>query len=162
MATIATILLGVIWASLTGSFAVLNLGLGLAIGYGILRLFGGLAGTRSRWRVETMRRAAAGVLLAVYAVYELLVANVRVAWYTVSDLRTLTPAILAIPLRPDLSDGELTLLAMLVTLTPGTLTLDVAEDRQTLFVHFMHVDDAAEAVASVKTGFERRILEVTR
>ena len=61
-----------------------------------------------------------------------------------------------------MTDPEITLLANLITLTPGTLTLDVSADKRQMFVHFMHVDDPAEAVQEIKSGFERRILEATR
>lgn len=100
--------------------------------------------------------------LAGFTFYELMLANLRVARYTVSRLRTLRPAVLRVPLEPDLTDTEITLLASLITLTPGTLTLDVSRDRSAMFVHFMHVEDDAQAIAAVKNGFERRILKVTR
>ena len=64
------------------------------------------------------------------------------------------------PVRPGLSNGELSLLAVLVTLTPGTLSLDLSDDRRVLYVHFMHVDDPEAAVRSIVDGFERRILEL--
>lgn len=152
----ANILLAVLWATLTASFTFANLLVGFVIGYGVLALF---SGTRHR---DYTRRVWAGVALAVFAIYELILANLRVAWYTISSLGDLEPAILAVPLRPDLSDGEITLLATLVTLTPGTLTLDLAGDRRVLFIHFMHVDDPGRAIDSITQGYERRILRVTR
>ncbi len=60
------------------------------------------------------------------------------------------------------SDVEITLLANLVTLTPGTLSLDVSEDRSTLFVHAMFVDDPDVLRREIKHGFERRVLELLR
>ena len=60
------------------------------------------------------------------------------------------------------AEGEICLLSSLITLTPGTLTIDVAPDRLSLSVHFMHVDDEESAVRSIQNGFERRVLEVTR
>ena len=151
------LLLAVLWAALFGPFTPANLLVGFVVGYLILRVCGGRTA-----RPGYVRRVRAAVELALFTVYELVVANLRVAWYTVSSLRALRPAILEVPLEPGITDTELTLLSSLVTLTPGTLTLDVAPDGSALFVHFMHVEDPERAVASIKDGFERRILETTR
>ncbi|MBT8208432.1 MAG: Na+/H+ antiporter subunit E [Acidimicrobiia bacterium] len=153
---LANIVLALLWSIMVGSVALANLSVGFVIGYALLALIGG--GRRSRY----IRHTWAGVSLVAFTVYELILANVRVAWYTVSDLRALEPAVLAVPLEPGLSDGELSLLAVLVTLTPGTLSLDVADDRRSLYVHFMHVDDPGASIRVITDGFERRILELTR
>jgi len=71
------------------------------------------------------------------------------------------PGILAMPLEVE-SDIEIMLLANLISLTPGTLSLDVSEDRRHLYVHAMFVDDEAALVAELKTGMERRVLEAMR
>ena len=60
------------------------------------------------------------------------------------------------------TDAEIALLANLVTLTPGTLSLDVSADRRVLYVHGMFVDDPDELRRAVKQGFERRVLELLR
>ncbi|MBW2487296.1 MAG: Na+/H+ antiporter subunit E, partial [Deltaproteobacteria bacterium] len=68
-------------------------------------------------------------------------------------------AIVAIPLDAE-SDLEITVLANLITLTPGTLSLDVSPDRKTLYVHAMHVDDVEEFRQDIKQRMERRVMEV--
>jgi len=60
------------------------------------------------------------------------------------------------------SDMEITLLANLITLTPGTLSLDVSDDRSVLYVHGMFVEDAQLMREQIKNGFERRVLELLR
>ena len=60
------------------------------------------------------------------------------------------------------TDAEVTLLSALITLTPGTLTLDVAEDRSALLVHSIYATDEAALVADLKSGMERRIGKVFR
>jgi multicomponent Na+:H+ antiporter subunit E len=52
--------------------------------------------------------------------------------------------------------------ASLISLTPGTLSIDLSEDRKTLFVHVMFLYDVEKAKAEIKNGLERRILEVMR
>jgi len=53
-------------------------------------------------------------------------------------------------------------LANLITLTPGTLSLDVSDDRKVLYVHAMYINDREQFVQSIKQGFERRLLEILR
>jgi multicomponent Na+:H+ antiporter subunit E len=57
---------------------------------------------------------------------------------------------------------EITLLANLISLTPGTLSLDVSDDRKVLYVHAMYIDDKASFVNSIKNGFEKRLLAIMR
>jgi multicomponent Na+:H+ antiporter subunit E len=54
------------------------------------------------------------------------------------------------------------LVANLISLTPGTLSLDVSEDKTMLYVHVMFLDDVEEARRTIKEGLERRVLEVMR
>ncbi len=151
----ANILFAVAWAAVIGPFTPANLAAGFVVGYLALLL---AAGRRNRY----FRRSRSALALVLYTLYELVKANLRVAWYTVSRLSDLHPAILAVPLEENLTNAEITLLGSLITLTPGTLTMDVSADRRIMFIHFMHIDDPETAIADVKSGFERRVLEATR
>ena len=71
------------------------------------------------------------------------------------------PGVVAIPLDAE-TDAEITLLANLITLTPGTLSLDVSDDRRVLYIHAMYVDDVEELRRSIKDGFEKRVMELLR
>lgn len=155
MLLLVNVLLALVWAALIGPFTLANLLMGYVLGYLAL-----LVTTRGGERGGYVWRVRATIGFIVFLVYELVAANIRVARYTVSSLRGLRPAVLAIPLEP-MSDIQITTLANLITLTPGTLAIDVAPDRGTLYVHFMHVEDAEREIAAIKCGFERRILEVT-
>ena len=68
---------------------------------------------------------------------------------------------MAVPLALD-RDAEIALLANLITLTPGTLSLDVSPDRRTLYVHAMATTSPDDLRREIQQGFERRILEVFR
>jgi len=59
------------------------------------------------------------------------------------------------------TDIEITLVANLISLTPGTLSLDVSDDRRVLYIHAMFMADEAELRESLHE-LERRILEVLR
>jgi multicomponent Na+:H+ antiporter subunit E len=71
------------------------------------------------------------------------------------------PGILAIPLELE-SDVQIMVLASLITLTPGTLCLDISEDRRTIYVHVMYLHDPDRVRQTIKDGFEKRVREVFR
>ena len=73
------------------------------------------------------------------------------------------PGVVAIPLDAR-TDAEITLLANLITLTPGSVSLDLSEDRRVLYVHAMYIDggDVEAYRRSIKEGLERRVLELMR
>ena len=71
------------------------------------------------------------------------------------------PGIIAIPLDAK-TDVEITLLANMITFTPGSVSLDVSNDRKVLYVYVMYIDDVEEARRRIKEGLERRILAVLR
>jgi len=72
---------------------------------------------------------------------------------------TAKPAILAVPLD-EKSPLGITVFANMITLTPGTTTLDVSEDRSHLYVHSLHAPDPEAAVADIKSSLETSVKEV--
>lgn len=154
---IANALLALVWALLFGPFTPGNFLIGLVVAYIALRFV-----TPRSIRPSYFDKIGGGIAFLGYFVAQLVIANIRMVLYTLGPLGRLRPAILAIPLTEGMTDLEITALANVITLTPGTLSLDVADDRKTLFVHFMHVDDKEEAITEIKDGFERRLLALTR
>jgi multicomponent Na+:H+ antiporter subunit E len=77
----------------------------------------------------------------------------------VTPRHMMQPAIVAIPLDVH-SDVAITALANLIGMTPGTLPIDVSDDRTVLYLHVMYVDDPDEIRREVKDGLERRVLEL--
>jgi multicomponent Na+:H+ antiporter subunit E len=73
----------------------------------------------------------------------------------------LKPGIIAYPLKVD-RDFEITILANLITLTPGTLSVDVSDDRRILYVHAMDASDPEATKRDIAEGFERKIMEAFR
>jgi multicomponent Na+:H+ antiporter subunit E len=71
----------------------------------------------------------------------------------------LRPAVVAVPL--DLkSEVGIVLLANLITLTPGTLSLDISSNKHMMYVHVFDLDDPKEFVDDIKQNYERRIREI--
>ena len=142
------------WVAVTGEVSVANLLEGAVLA-GLLVLLLRVP-LRRRFRFEKVPKAL-GLLL--YFLKEILLSNAAVARSLLSPVSSLSPGIVAVPL--DLkSDAGIAVLANLVTLTPGTLSLDVSPDRKTLYVHALHVEDPDAFRREVKEGFERRVKEV--
>ena len=150
------VLLALIWASLNGEFSLVNLVGGFILGYAVLFLMQPVIG-----RAAYFTKMVQGLDLAFFFLKELIVANFSVAYYVLAPRDRMRPAITAIPLEPA-KDLSITLLANMITLTPGTLSLDVSPDRKYLFIHNIAVTDVEESRKVIKETFERRILEVTR
>lgn len=158
MTLVVNVLLAFVWTLMIGEFTPANFLFGFLLGYVFLRV----AWNRgARRRDGYFRKFTQVIGFAAYFLKELFVANVRVAIQTLSPLDTLKPGVLAIPIEP-MSDAEITLLANTITLTPGTLSIDVSTDRTTLFVHFMHIDNPEAQREEIQQGFQRRVIEVMR
>jgi multicomponent Na+:H+ antiporter subunit E len=71
------------------------------------------------------------------------------------------PRVIGIPLDAR-TDAEITALAYFISLTPGTLSLDVSTDRSTMFIHAMYAPDADKLRREIKQGLEQRLLMVMR
>ena len=99
--------------------------------------------------------------LVVYFLKELVISNLRVLWDVVTPGHINRPGIIGVPLTAQ-TDLEIFIVASLISLTPGTLSVDLSEDRKTLFVHVMFLEDVESAKEEIKNGLERRILEVMR
>lgn len=99
--------------------------------------------------------------LIVLFMKELLVSSVAVIRQIVRPRLNIRPGIIAYTTELK-SDWEVTLLSSLITLTPGTLTLEVSPDQGTLYIHAMDIEDAEELSRQIRTTFEKAIMEVTR
>ena len=153
---LSNILLALAWVALTGTYTAGGFFTGVLVGFFVLwisRRGRGTSGYLARVR------AVAGFIL--FFLRELVVANLRVAHDVLTPRHHMTPGIVAVPLDVE-SDLEITVLATIITLTPGTLSLHLADDRRTLYVHAMYIDDPAALIRGIKEGFERRVREVLR
>jgi len=137
----------------------LNLGgliAGFLIGYAALWITRPLFGSTGYFlRVVRLLR------LGLTFIWELMVSNFRVLWDVVTPTHFSRPAVIGVPLDAR-SDFEIMVVANMISLTPGTLSLDVSEDRSTLYVHVMFVDDVETTRAQIKERIEKRVLEVFR
>lgn len=90
---------------------------------------------------------------------DIVVANLAVAKLVLGSTRRLRPAFVAIPLDTR-DEFVITVLASVVCLTPGTVSADISQDRSTLLVHVLDVDDEAALIATIKGRYEAALREI--
>lgn len=148
------LVLGFAWIVLTGDFSGRNLLAGLFFGYLVLALIQpqvpALAGHAQR--VPRLIRFIG------FFIKELVVANLKVSFDIITPPWYMKPGVIAMPLRAS-NEFEITFVANLISLTPGTLSLDVSDDRRVLYIHAMFLDDEAELRRGL-AELERRALEL--
>ncbi len=150
------LLLAFIWAAATGSFTLGSLLVGFGLGYVCLLFVQGALGPSTYpSKVRTV------VSFMAFFAWEIIRANLRVAYEVITPGRQIRPGVVAVPLDAK-TDIEITLLANLTGMTPGTLSMDVSDDKSVLYMHVMFLDDVEEFRREIKQGFERRLLEVLR
>lgn len=101
--------------------------------------------------------------LVIFYLRQLFSASILVAYDVLTPRKHIKPGILAFPLQAE-TDLEITLLANLITLTPGSLSIDVSKDRKILYVHEIYIknNDLDRVKEKIRSGFENRILRITR
>ena len=136
---------------------------GFSVGHALLGLILAVVlplGTRSFWPQVPLVRDRMGLLRFVLRVAkDILIANMSVAVKVLGPVKDLQPGFVEVPL--DLRDRfAITVLTSTVSLTPGTVSADVSEDRTRLLVHALHVEDPAALVAEIKQRYEGPIKEI--
>lgn len=153
---LVNILLSVVWAAAAGEFTLTNLFIGFFIGFFVLFLSQRVTGP-SRY----FYKARELLIFVLFFLRDLVMSNLRMARDVVSLNPRMRPGVITVPIEAQ-TDTEIAMVAMLISLTPGTLTLDVADNREVLYVHAMFIEDIDELRAEIKETFERRVLEVMR
>src|SRR5690606_27201876 len=145
---LANILLAVAWAALQGELSLSNLVIGYLVGYLVLAALskGGVLPASYRKRVRAV------LSLAWFLFGAFIVANARMAIDVFRPRRALAPSIVRVPLDAE-DDYEILMLATLINLTPGTIALDVSNDRKSLFLHVMHAPDPEAIRTEIKQSF---------
>lgn len=148
--------IAVVWMFMTSSLTASTFVIGYIIGLLLIimtrRFF---KGRLYVWRVWS------AIKLTLIFFRELLMSNISVLMLVIKPKLSLQPMIFAMPTELE-QDWEITLLSSLITLTPGTIVIHVSDDQRTLYIHAIDVDDVDEAIDSIKTTFERAIMEVSR
>lgn len=148
--------LAIIWMLLKSDFSPVQFLIGYVVGVILLYVL-----RRFLTFDFYFRRVVAIVKLIILFLWELILANIDVVKIVLSPKLDIQPGIIAVPTKLK-TDWEVTILASLITLTPGTLSMYFSEDGKTIYVHSIHVPDKEAMIKQIHDTFERAIMEVTR
>ncbi|MEM9227298.1 MAG: Na+/H+ antiporter subunit E [Verrucomicrobiota bacterium] len=95
----------------------------------------------------------------IFYIKEVILSNIRVAIEVLVPAHGMRPDIVSVNTE-GMTDRQLLVLANLITMTPGTLSVDITEDRRSLQIHAMYVDDAQVAAQELERDFVRRVKRV--
>ncbi|MEG9298805.1 Na+/H+ antiporter subunit E [Mangrovibacillus sp. Mu-81] len=148
--------LAFVWMFLSVSFTAQTFLIGYILGLIVIFAFRRFFSTRFY-----LNRVTAVIKLLIMFIKELIMANISVLKVVIRPKLDFKPGIFALPTELK-TDWEITLLANLITLTPGTLVVDVSYDNKILYIHAIDIADADEAIDEIKNSFEKAIMEVSR
>jgi multicomponent Na+:H+ antiporter subunit E len=151
------LILTLFWSGLLGGITLANLVSGFLVSYILL------------WLVTRGQRGHDGYFgklprvfgFVGYYFWELVKSNAIIAYDVLTPTHHMKPGVIGIPIEAK-TDLEITVLANLITMTPGTLSLDISPDRKTLYVHAMYIHDPEELRRDIKENFEPRVLALLR
>jgi len=142
------------WLLLNQSLSIGHLLLGAALAWAVPWVC-------ERFRDDRPRigRPGAIVRLGAVVLYDIVVSNIEVARRILGPESAIRPRFVWVPL--DIRDPHgIAALAGIITMTPGTLSSDLTDDRRHLLVHAFNVDDEAALVASIKARYEAPLMEI--
>lgn len=153
---VINLIIAVMWMFLSESYTAPSFITGYLLGIFLLLLL-------NRFIPDTfyLRRVFKIAGLIWLFIKELISSNFEIVKLVYKKNPEFEPGIFALPIELT-TNWEITLLANLISLTPGTLSVAVSHDNTHLYIHAMNIDDIGETVSSIKNSFEKAIMGVTR
>lgn len=150
------LMLAIVWVALTDSVSLYNFILGFLVGWAILALI--------QRHVPPLKgysnRVSRIISFAVFFVKELVVANIRVAYDVLTPTSYMSPGVVGYKLDAK-TDTEILFVSTFISLTPGTLSMDVSDDKKVLYIHAMFLEDKASFITDIQ-ALERHVLRIMR
>ena len=150
------IFLTFIWVALTGALTPVNFGFGFILGFFILWIK-----ERTNEDKRYFFRVPKIIGFIFFYFFEMLKANLQVAYDVITPHYFMKPGIVGLPLDAK-TDFEITMLSNMISLTPGTLVVDLSTDRKVMFVHVMYLKSREDFIKTTKQGLEKKLLEILR
>ncbi len=150
------IMLTFIWVMLTGELVFTNFMFGFLLSYVTLWLV-----TADQEQKRYFSRVPAVISFIFFFIYEMLRANFQVAYDVITPKFFMKPGIVQYPMDAR-TDLEITFFTNLISLTPGTLILDVSDDKKVVYIHVMYLEDKDAFIQQIKGGLEKRLLDILR
>ncbi len=150
------LMLALMWAALQGELDTVDLVSGFFISAALIYLF-----RRMFFRPRYFRKVGLALTMTLVFIKELLKSNIAVLRIVFSPRARVRSGVIAVPTELT-NDVALTMLANMITLTPGTLTLDISPDRRYLYVHTLNLDDPEDVKQEIHKAFEVYLRELSR
>ena len=150
---ITLVILG-LWMALASSFSLGNLLLGTVLALLIPQF------TKHFWPDQPrIARPVRGLMLVALVIYDIVVANLQVARLVLGPISRLRPQLVELPL--DIEDPFVaTVLGSIISLTPGTVSIEIDTKERVLLIHALDVDDKDALIASIKARYEAPLKEI--
>ncbi len=104
-------------------------------------------------------RVVRSVLFIFYYLKELILSSLYIAYDIITPKNLMKPGIVEVPV--DLkNDTAIIAFANLISMTPGSLTMDMSADKKKIYVHAMYLHDKEEFIRKMKGELERKIAEI--
>ncbi|HUH73143.1 MAG TPA: Na+/H+ antiporter subunit E [Chitinophagales bacterium] len=150
------ILLSFVWVALSGHLNYSNFIFGYLLGFFILWMIERLGSN-----TEYFMRVPKIILFFIRFLYDMLKANLEVAFDLITPKLYTEPGIIAYPLSAT-TDFEITMLSNIIALTPGTMVLDLSDDRKVIYIHVMYLKNKEKFIEDLKKNTEKKLLEILR
>lgn len=144
----------VLWLLLVSDFGPGHLVLGLVLAIALPLFADMLKPERAHFgRMLTALRLGGTVFVDIVR------SNIEVARLILGPERAITPGFVQVPLELGNIHG-ITALASIITLTPGTVSAELSDDRRHLLVHCFNLKDAEGVVDTIKRRYEAALKEI--
>ncbi|MVZ61613.1 Na+/H+ antiporter subunit E [Sphingobacterium humi] len=150
------LLLSFIWVALSGSLFYSNFLFGYLLGFGVLWIM-----NRNETDQRYFYRVPKIISFFFFFLFELIKANIQVAYDVITPKYFFKPGIVRYPVNTK-TDFEINILSTFISLTPGTLIIDISDDKKAIYIHVMYLKDEQQFIRQLKTGVERKLLEILR
>ena len=99
------------------------------------------------------------ITFVLFYIKEVVITNFQVAYDVLTKKHHMTPGFVAIPVE-SLTDRQLLVLSNLLTMTPGSITIDLSQDKQTLYIHAMYIETVDQVRDEIVEKYVKRVKEV--
>ncbi|MEC4114469.1 Na+/H+ antiporter subunit E [Myroides pelagicus] len=152
------LLLTFVWVALTGQLNYSNFLFGYLAGFFILWMLTRHSNLKEK---QYFYRVPKALVFTMYFFYDMMEANLRVAKDVITPNYNTTPGIIKYPLDAK-TDFEITMLTNIIALTPGTMVMDIADDKSYLYIHTMYLRNKQKFIRNLKDRTETKLLELLR
>lgn len=153
--------LAVLWSFVKGDISLANIIVGMLLAAIIIKTFKPLYHIEFKKPLEvrhSFKKLPKKVIFLLKLTYNIILAGISVAKIIISPKMDIKPGIIEVPIRAK-TNGEITGIANSITLTPGTVTIDISDDKKILYVHAIDASDPDRIRASIKSDLEDYLLE---